>query len=105
MHPPFFHVDHKIGPDIHTHGEVKYIPKRTQPTRLSLSHVGTVGWPPVPLFVHPISDVSAIRVPSGQFVHAQPVLQIVPPPQRTFRDIIGRFLIRAGQRLILEGRA
>jgi hypothetical protein len=37
--------------------------------------------------------------------HAQPVLRIVPPPQRTLRDMIGRFLIRAGQRMILEGRA
>jgi hypothetical protein len=104
MHPPFFTVDHKIGPDIHHDGDSKPVRRRGRPEKLRLMPA-TTGWPPVPLLPNPLDDLAALQVPSGSSVMAQPKLRIVPPPQRTWRDIIGRLLIRAGQRMILENRA
>lgn len=102
MHPPFFIVDHKIGPDIHHFSDHKPIIRRGTPTRLDLSAV-TSGWPPVPL-VAMAEDLPPV-LPSGSRVIGFGQIYIVPPPQRTLRQIIGRFLIRAGQRMILENRA
>ena len=104
MHPPFFIVDHKIGPDIHHHSDDKPVVRRTSPTRLVLAPA-TTGWPPIPLSAPPSVDAGAVQLPTGSEAFVRPQLRIVPPPQRTLRNTIGRFLIRAGQRMILENRA
>ena len=102
MHPPFFVVDHKIGPDIHHHGDHKPIVRRNLPERLDMS-VAAGGWPPVPLQL-PSPD-PAPRLPSGSRVVAPLHLRVVPPPEPGLRQAIGRLLIRLGQRMILENRA
>ncbi|WP_108814478.1 hypothetical protein [Loktanella sp. Alg231-35] len=104
MHPPFFTVDHKIGPDIHHYCDEKPIVRRASPTRLDLTPA-TTGWPPVPLLVTPSADAGSVQLPRGAAPFLRPQLRVVPPPQRTLRNTIGRFLIRAGQRMILENRA
>lgn len=89
MHPPFIHTDHKIGPNIHSS---KPKVRRTQPARLDLRPMAP-GWPPMPL-VEPsaLAKLAAER---------PPVFYVVPTPRRVWRDILGRFLIRVGQRMIL----
>lgn len=104
MHPPFYTVDHKIGPDIHHHDDDKPVVRRSAPARLDLTPA-TTGWPPVPLQATPPADTGAVQLPSGRAAFVRSQLRIVPPPQRTLRSAIGRFLIRAGQRMILENRA
>jgi hypothetical protein len=104
MHPPFFTVDHKIGPDIHHHGDDRPVVRRASPTRLVLTPA-TTGWPPVPLLAPSSVGAGAVQLPTGSNAFVRPQLRIVPPPQPTLRSIIGRFLIRAGQRMILENRA
>jgi hypothetical protein len=101
MHPPFFTVDHKIGPDIHHHGDTRPVIRRGLPERLRLTPA-TTGWPPVPLRATLLEDETTIQVPSGAAVTVRPKLQIVPPPGRGWREIIGRMLIRTGQRMILQ---
>ncbi len=103
MHPPFFIVDHKIGPDIHHYGESKPVIRRSLPERLSL-RPSAAGWPPVPLSPGAFTDNGALQLPSGAMLPGPAPLRVVPPPQRTWRDVIGRLLIRMGQRLILENR-
>ncbi|PJI84625.1 hypothetical protein BC777_3686 [Yoonia maricola] len=103
MHPPFYTVDHKIGPDIHHHGDAKPVTRRSLPARLSL-RPSAAGWPPVPLQTAAFTDNGPLHLPSGAMLPAQATLRVVPPPQRTWRDIVGRLLIRVGQRLILENR-
>jgi hypothetical protein len=95
MHPPFFAVDHKIGPDIHHIGAYRPAVKRGRPMRLDLTPVA-VGWPPAPLVA---TFEGTSRAPDLR-TH----LRIVPPPQHTWRDWLGRLLIRIGQRLILQNR-
>ncbi len=102
MHPPFFVVDHKIGPDTDHHSDHKPIVRRTRPERLSLD-VSASGWPPVPLQMPAPGQPPAL--PSGSRVFAPAHLQVVPPPERRIRQVIGRLLIRMGQRMILENRA
>lgn len=99
MHPPFFVVDHKIGPDIYHHEASR---RRGKPKSLNLSYVAT-GWPPVPL-VHEATLTGYVPLPSGAKILLRPMLQVVPPPQRNLRHIVGRWLIRLGQRMILENR-
>ncbi|EBA10748.1 hypothetical protein [Roseobacter sp. CCS2] len=103
MHPPFYTVDHKIGPDIHHHSDTKPVTRRSLPERLSLRPSAT-GWPPVPLSSGAFIDNGALQLPSGAMLPPQAALRIVPPPQRTWRHMIGRMLIRAGQRMIMENR-
>lgn len=103
MHPPFFTVDHKIGPDIHHQSDGRPVIRRNLPERLRLSPVAP-GWPPVPLIAGALNQSDQLLVPSGHTVNPQAILRVVPPPQRTWRDIIGRLLIRAGQRMIMENR-
>jgi hypothetical protein len=104
MHPPFYTVDHKIGPDIHHLSDSKPVKRRSQPEQLQLTPA-TIGWPPVPLLPNALDDLWGLQVPSGSAVMIPPKLRVVPPPQRTWRDVVGRLLIRAGQRMILENRA
>jgi hypothetical protein len=103
MHPPFYTVDHKIGPDIHHHYDSKPVIKRGLPERLAL-RPSAMGWPPMPLSAGAFADNGALLLPSGATLPPQAILRIVPPPQRTWRDVIGRLLIRAGQRMIMENR-
>ncbi len=104
MHPPFFTVDRKIGLDIYHYGDERSVTRRNRLAPLRLTPAAT-GWPPVPLRAGPPEDAQAVQYPSGKAVWDVPKLQVVPLPQRRWRDIIRRFLIRAGQRMILENRA
>ena len=90
MHPPFIFTDHRIGPD-----PVAPKPKvrRTQPARLDLRPAAP-GWPPMPLL-----EPSALAKMAAE---RPPVIYAVPAPRRIWRDILGRFLIRMGQRLIVK---
>ncbi|MFQ1701485.1 hypothetical protein ACJ5NV_12920 [Loktanella agnita] len=99
MHPPFFHVDHRIGPDIHHDSDSKPVKRRGLPERLRLTPA-TIGWPPLALQAA-ITDAAQ---PSGAPVQLRPTLQVVPPPSRSLRDTLGRWLIRAGQRMLLQNR-
>jgi hypothetical protein len=103
MHPPFFTVDHKIGPDIHHLGDSKPVRRRGLPEMLWLTSAST-GWPPVPLLPTPAEDLHTVQTPSGVPANARPKLYVVPPPQRSLREWLGRLLIRAGQRMILTDR-
>ena len=100
MHPPFYTVDHKIGPDIRHFGDSKTIVRRGAPARLALTPVAT-GWPPVPLLPQ---DHTPLRMPSGVTLAPRLHLQVVPPPEPTWRVSVGRLLIRIGQRMILQNR-
>lgn len=95
MHPPFIFTDHRVGPSAHR-GRTHV--RRGKPDRLDLSPAAT-GWPPVPLVSQ---DPAAL--PSGVVPLRAAFVQIVPPPRATIRDRLGRFLIRLGQRMILQGR-
>lgn len=92
MHPPFYTPHHPVHD--HLHVPRGRPPRRSAPSPLVLRPV-VDGWPPVPL------STKAPSLPPGG-----PVLRIavVPPPQETWRDRIGRFLIRIGQRMILTQR-
>lgn len=103
MHPPFFTVDHKIRADIHHHDGHKPVKRRSFPARLRLTPA-TTGWPPIMLQPVGSEDSGSIQAPTGQAIACRPRLQIVPPPRRSLRDVIGRLLIRTGQRMILSGR-
>ena len=95
MHPPFIFTDHKVGPDTFR-GRPKV--RRSLPQRLILRPM-TDGWPPLPVVFEPgPPEVS----PSGQPVLTPVYLTIVPPPRSGIRDTVGRWLIRLGQRMILQ---
>ena len=100
MHPPFYTVDHKIGQDIRHFGDGKKLIRRSAPARLDLTPVAT-GWPPVPLLPH---DPTPVHLPSGVTLAPRLHLQVVPPPEPTWRIVVGRLLIRIGQRMILQNR-
>ena len=95
MHPPFFHVDHKVDPVIH-HRSARLMPRRARPARLELAP-DPHGFAPVPL--------RAALLPPVVFAPGPVRLRIVPPPQPSLRDRIGRFLIRTGQRMIFQNHA
>ncbi len=95
MHPPFTFTDHKVGPDIY---HDKPHVRRTRPMRLDLSP--TPGWPPVPL----VAPKEAPSSPTGTPFAPGFRLQVVPPARASLRDVVGRFLIRTGQRMILRNR-
>ena len=103
MHPPFFTVDHKIGADIRHLDGGKPVKRRNMPERLRLTPAAT-GWPPVSLLPHALEDTHIAQAPSGHATAVRPKLQVVPPPRRTLREVIGRLLIRTGQRMILSNR-
>ncbi|WP_394178725.1 hypothetical protein [Yoonia maritima] len=103
MHPPFFIVDHKVGTDIHQPYTERPLKRRTNPEQLQMTPVAS-GWPPVPFLPKTEEHLQLIRLPSGKMIAARPRLQIVPQPQRNLRHVVGRWLIRLGQRMILENR-
>jgi len=102
MHPPFHVVDHKIGPDIHHSGDTKPVVRRGAPARLRL-RAAVNGWPPIPVPTPALDGQHPL--PSGRLPHPAPVLQIAPPARTGLRDFIGRWMIRTGQRMIMQGRA
>lgn len=103
MHPPFFTVDHKIGPDIHHESDSRPVKRRGSAKRLRLSPA-TAGWPPAPLVAPWLFTDDEVTLPTGAPALSRPQLRVVPPPRRTLRDAVGRWLIRMGQRMILQNR-
>lgn len=90
MHPPFIHTDHRIG-QTHQHPKPRTIVRRSKPERLDLTPT-VQGWPPMPILEPSLHAKALIAQP--------PQIYLVPPPRRIWRDILGRFLIRAGQRML-----
>ncbi len=103
MHPPFYTVDHKIGPDILDCYDSKPVVKHSLPERFTLQP-SAMGWPPMPLSASTFCDNGALLLPSGATLPPQAILRITPPPQWSLRDFIGRLLIRTGRRMIIENR-
>lgn len=99
MHPPFIFTDHKIGPDHLYPGDTPKPVKRSKPETLILRPMAE-GWPPVPLVVP--QHLLVQNAPSGHPLERQFQLRVVPDPRKTWRDTVGRWLIRLGQRMILE---
>ena len=91
MHPPFVFTDHKVSPS--THPARPHV-RRTRPARLDLAPAP--GWPPVPLVAPPV-PLAPAGVPLIRGGH----LRVVPPPRNGWRDVLGRWMIRTGQRMIL----
>lgn len=95
MHPPFIFTDHKVGPyPVQSRSHVR----RGAPGVLPLSPA--TGWPPVPLIAPPGPLPLS---PSGVPLINGAYLSVVPPPRDTLRDLLGRWMIRTGQRMILSG--
>ncbi len=95
MHPPFFHVDHKVDPAVHPR-PARALLRRTRAARLDLSPNPHI-FAPTPLRAGPL--------PPEVFAPGPIRLRVVPPPRQSLRDRIGRFLIRTGQRMIFENHA
>ena len=96
MHPPFYTPDTSVSRDITPFSGRPIKRRGEKPQRLVI--LPFTGWPPVappPLDPVPLSDHVA---PGRQPI----VLVVVPAPRSTWRDIMGRFLIRTGQRMILR---
>ena len=93
MHPPFYIPDPLVGPHAPHHV------RRTRPERLRLTPAAP-GWPPLPLGRVTAAPPPAVPAPVRPV--PRPVLQVVPPPQPGLRDLIGRFLIRTGQRMLFR---
>lgn len=103
MHPPFYIPDTRVSQDITHHYDSKPVIRRGA-AKTILRFIPAPGWPPIcPHLVDLVED-DRPNLPSGKSVHARPFLQVVPAPRNHVRDAVGRFLIRMGQRLILENR-
>lgn len=100
MHPPFFHVDHKIGHDPHFIGHQPKPKRRTRPEALTIA---PARFAPVPFA--PVEPAPVVLLPPDDKVVLMPHIHVVTAPQSTLRDLLGRLLIRIGQRLILAKRA
>lgn len=97
MHPPFTFPNHPVGPTRLSPTPERHVVRRSKPEALRLTPAAP-GMPPIPLVVpsdpHP--------APADETVQPKDRLQVVPIPRNTLRDRIGRFLIRMGQRMILD---
>ena len=103
MHPPFYIPDTRVADDVaHHHDFKRTIKRRGAGTVLRI--LPMPGWPPVSPYLADFIDEPMPPLPSGRRVHTHPVLHVVPEPRNGLRDALGRFLIRAGQRMILENR-
>ena len=101
MHPPFFTPDTFVSTDIVANHHRLATPKRrSAPQRLRI--LPAPCWPPVPLVSPKNLDEALPTPPSGHPARALPQLHVVPAPRNTLRDAVGRFLIRTGQRMILQ---
>ena len=103
MHPPFFIPDTRVSSDIFHHVDTKpRIRRGERPVALRILPVGL--WPPLhPALCDRIDD-SAPALPTGRAAPNRPALHVVPLPRRGLREAFGRFLIRTGQRMILQNR-
>lgn len=99
MHPPFILPNHPVGPTHVSPTPERHVIRRSKPEALRLTPAAP-GIPPVPLI--PPSDT--YPAPADKMVQPKDRLQVVPIPRNTLRDRFGRFLIRVGQRMILENR-
>jgi len=99
MHPPFIFPNHPVGPTHVSPTPERTIVRRSKPEALRLTPA-TGDWPPVPL----VAPTDTYPAPKDELIAPKDRLQVVPIPRNTLRDRIGRFLIRTGQRMILENR-
>ena len=95
MHPPFVFTDHRVVPDPFLRATKT---RRSLPERLDLTPLAT-GWPPVPLMA---TGNPPFVAPSGVVVLTPAVVRVVPPPRRTWKVVLGRWMIRTGQRMIFS---
>lgn len=97
MHPPFFHTDHRSI--VHTPHPVshKVGRRRNVPVVLPITLSHLVENPFIPTYL-------AEDVQGDEPDDTRPArLTVVPAPTHSsLRDVIGRWLIRLGQRMILE---
>lgn len=100
MHPPFIFTDHKVGAAIYPQHQGRKIKRRHAPESLRITPA-TAGWPPAPIVA---PQATLPLSPSGRTFVPGVRLQVVPPPRKTLRDYIGRWLIHIGQRMILQNR-
>lgn len=101
MHPPFFTPDTFVSSDLVSDRHNVVTPKRrSAPQRLRILPVP--GWPPLPIVAPQDLHQGVPTPPSGQPAQALPQLHVVPAPRNSLRDAFGRFLIRTGQRMILQ---
>ncbi len=103
MHPPFYTPDTFVSRDIVAGFEPKPTIRRGHRPRV-LQFLPAPGWPPIHPYLVDLVEQAPPPLPSGQQAVKRPVLHVVPEPRNTLRDAIGRFLIRLGQRMILENR-
>lgn len=101
MHPPFYTPDTYVSSDIIADHHRPVKPRRgAAPQRLRFLPVP--GWPPIhPTMADPVQPAPP-ALPSGRPAQPLPHLSVVPTPRNTLRDMVGRFLIRTGQRMILQ---
>lgn len=99
MHPPFIFPNHPVGPTNVSPTPEKRVLRRSKPEALRLTPASS-DWPPLPLIL-PKDSHSA---PACEKIRPRDRLRVVPAPRNALRDRIGRFLIRLGQRMILENR-
>lgn len=99
MHPPFIFPNHPVGPTNVSPTPERTVVRRSKPEALRLTPA-SAGFPPMPLVV-PQDDRPA---PKAEAIRPRDKLSVVPVPRNALRDRIGRFLIRVGQRMILQDR-
>lgn len=103
MHPPFYIPDTSVSADIAHHYESKpKIRRGSKATALRFLPFGI--WPPLhPALMDHVDDTTP-ALPTGRPAPGRPALHVVPVPRRGLREMLGRFLIRTGQRMILQNR-
>ena len=101
MHPPFYIPDTFVSQDITPHGGVRRVTPRGETPR-RLTFLPMPGWPPRSVQLTDQVPPRDPVLPSGRPAVPVPVLAVVPAARSTWRDIVGRFLIRTGQRMILQ---
>lgn len=97
MHPPFFPTDHRSV--VHTPHPVSHHNglRRHSPVVLPVTLSHLVENPHIPVYL--VEDVYPSEVQDTRPVR----LHAVPPPtHNSLRDVFGRWLIRMGQRIILQ---
>lgn len=103
MHPPFYIPDTRVSYDVSHHHDSKPVIRRGMQPQV-LRFLPLPGWPPIHPLLKDRIDPDVIAVPSGKAVPDRTVLRVVPEPRNGLRDTFGRFLIRVGQRILLENR-
>ena len=103
MHPPFFHIDHKVDHlrDSDPHHRPKQ--RRNRPEALTFARFDR-RFAPAPFVATHTPDLPHI-VDVNNVIVALPHVRLVPPPAPSVRARFGRLLIRIGQRMILPRQA